>query len=68
MVVSPNHLPARSTDPATSWLAAEVDPEGRRRIRTALTELERDGLAHPTDSYGRTERGRRARKWEATRR
>ena len=44
----------------TKWRAS--------RIRTALTELERDGLAHPTDSYGRTERGRRARKWEATRR
>ena len=24
--------------------------------------------AHPTDSYGRTERGRRARKWKATQR
>ena len=44
----------------TKWRAS--------RIRTALTELEHDGLAHPTDSYGRTERGRRARKWEATRR
>ena len=41
----------------TKWRAS--------RIRTALTELERDGLAHPTDSYGRTERGRKARKWEA---
>ena len=43
----------------TKWRAS--------RIRTALTELEHDGLAHPTDSYGRTERGRRARKWKATR-
>ena len=42
----------------TKWRAS--------RIRTALTELEHDGLAHPTDSYGRTERGRRARKWAAT--
>lgn len=30
-MVQANHLPARGTDPATSWLAAEVDPEGRRR-------------------------------------
>ena len=42
----------------TKWRAS--------RIRTALTELEHDGLAHPTDSYGRTERGRRARTWQAT--
>ena len=44
----------------TKWRAS--------RIRTALTELEHRGLARPTDSYGRTERGRRARKWAAVQR
>ena len=42
----------------TKWRAS--------RIRTALTELEHDGLAKPTGKFGRTERGRRARKWKAT--
>lgn len=44
----PNHLPARSTDPVSSWMAAEHEPDKRRArsrywVRRALTEAFPDG-------------------------
>ena len=62
-MVQANHLPARGTDPATSWLAAEVDPEGRRRrarfwVSRALTVGFPDGATdHEIRVCGLTVKG-----------